>query len=230
LPRRAGGLGSVYGQEQAGRVSVTAHRSAGQRIGISREDVIRQAAELADREGVAAVTLARLALVNNVRTPTISHHVISLAQLRADIAVLAVEELAEALQLAATGKTGVDAVRAMYRAYRSYVHNFPGRYTASVETPDPRDERRLAAAGRLARHLVDVFGQIGLGGEDAMRAARLLRSAVHGYATLELKSAWQMPLDNDATFDWLLDVIINGLLGAKEKSTSRKRSLPSTNA
>ena len=42
-------------------------------------------------------------------------------------------------------------------------------------------------------------------------AARLLRAAVHGYTTLELNSAWQTTLDDDATFDWLLNVILGGL-------------------
>ncbi len=190
---------------------MNSHRTAGQRIGISRESLVHLAADLADQEGVAAVTLARLAVMSDARTPTISHHVGSLRQLRADIALLAVEQLTDAVQIAGAGKQGEEAVRAMYRGYRAFVHAHPGRYTASIETPDPNDARRLAVAGRLAEHLRDVFGQIGLHGDDAARAARLLRSAVHGYATFELKSAWQMPLDDDATFDWLLKVIITGL-------------------
>jgi AcrR family transcriptional regulator len=190
---------------------MVSRRTAGKRIGITREGLVHLAADLADSEGVAAVTLARLAVLSDARTPTISHHVGSLQQLRIDIALLAVEQLTEAVRIAGEGKDGEDAVRAMYRAYRAFVHTHPGRYTASIETPDPNDARRLAAAGRLAEQLRGVFGQIGLHGDDAGRAARLFRSAVHGYATLELKSAWQTPLSDDATFDWLLDVIIGGL-------------------
>ena len=187
-------------------------RSAGHRVGISHGDLLQVAAALADREGMGAVTLARLAKLSDVRTPTVSHHVGSLRQLRSDIALLAVEELTAAVDAASRGKRGDEAVRAMYRAYRSFVHDHPGRYAASIDTPDPSDPRRLAAAGRLARQLIDVFGQIGIRGDDANRAARLLRSAVHGYSTLELSAAWQTPLDDDAAFDWLLDVIIDGLM------------------
>ncbi len=190
---------------------MTERRSAGTRVGITRDYLVRLAADLADSEGVAAVSLARLASISDVQTPTISHHVGSLHSLRTDIALLAVEQLADAVKAAGAGKNGEAAVRAMYRAYRAFVHAHPGRYTASIETPDPADVRRLAAAGRLAENLRDVFGQIGLHGDDASRAARLLRSAVHGYATLELNTAWQTPLDNDATFEWLLNVIIAGL-------------------
>jgi AcrR family transcriptional regulator len=186
-------------------------RVPGKRIGISHDQIVQLAADIADREGLAAVTLARLALLSGARTPSISHHVGSLRQLRADIALLAVEQLTESIKAAGADKLGEEAVRAMYRAYRAFVHTYPGRYTASIETPDPADARRLAAAGRLARYLGNAFGQIGLHGDDASRAARLLRSAVHGYATLEMKSAWQMPLDDDATFDWLLNVILAGL-------------------
>lgn len=186
-------------------------RTAGKRAGVSREALIQQAARLADREGPAAVTLARLAMMNDVRTPTVSHHVGSLKQLRSDLALLAVEELTESVRRARAGQRGADAVRSMYRAYRSFVHACPGRYAASVQAPEPRDARRLAAAGRLSELLMEVLGQIGLSGDDAVRAARLLRAAVHGYATLELNAAWQTPLDDDATFNWLLDVIISGL-------------------
>jgi AcrR family transcriptional regulator len=186
-------------------------RTAGQRVGVSREVVVQKAAELADREGVAAISLARLAAMCDVQTPTVSHHVGSLRQLRSDLALLAVTELTEAVRAAGAGKRGAGAVRSMYRAYRAFVLAHPGRYAASIETPDPRDARRLAAAGRLARLLAEVFAQIGLQGDDATRAARLLRAAVHGYATLELSGAWQTPLDDEATFGWLLEVIITGL-------------------
>lgn len=186
-------------------------RAAGKRVGISRDMLVQLAAELADREGLAAITLARLASLSDVQTPTVSYHVGSLQQLLSDIALLAVEELTATLQVARADATGKEAVREMYRAYRAFIHRHPGRYAASVETPDPEDPRRLAAAGRLARQLNSVFEQIGLHGEDAARAARLLRSAVHGYATLELNAMWQTSLDDDASFDWLLQVIIQGL-------------------
>ena len=190
---------------------ISTRRTAGKRVGVSRAALVQRAADLADREGIAAVTLARLAAMSDVRTPTVSHHVGSLSQLRSDLALLAVEELTEAVRVACEGRRGADAVRAMYRAYRVFVLAYPGRYAASVEAPEPKDARRLAAAGRLSALLMDVFAQLGLSGDDAMRAARLLRAAVHGYATLELNAAWQTPLDDDATFDWLLDVIIAGL-------------------
>jgi AcrR family transcriptional regulator len=198
---------------QAPGKHMTSKRTAGQRIGINRQDIVRRAADLADQEGLAAVTLARLAVLFDVRTPTISHHVGSLQELRAEMAILAVEQMTEAVWVASTGKTGAEAVRSLYKAYRDFVLAHPGRYMSTLEAPDPRDERRLAAAYRLAEHLRDVLAQIGVQGEDAMRAGRLLRSAVHGYSTLELASSWQMPLDNDAAFEWMLDVILKGLSG-----------------
>jgi AcrR family transcriptional regulator len=191
-------------------------RTAGKRVGISHEGLVQLAADLADSEGLAAVTLARLAAMSDVRTPTVSHHVGNLQQLRCDLALLAVEELAEAVQAAGEGRRGEDAIVAVYGAYRDFVHAHPGRYAASIETPDPTDERRLAAAGRLASYLQDVFAQIGLQGDQATRAGRLLRAAVHGYSTLELNAAWQTTLDDQATFDWLLKVIIRGLTSGPE--------------
>jgi AcrR family transcriptional regulator len=190
---------------------VRTRRAAGKRAGVSHAGLIQQAADLADREGVAAVTLSRLAAMSGVRTPTVSHHVGNLRLLRSATALLASEELAEAMLRACADRRGADAVRSMYRAYRSFVHAYPGRYAMSLEAPNQADARRMASISRIGEIFVNVFGQIGLRGEDAMRAGRLLRSAVHGYVTLELSAAWQTPLDDEATFNWLLEVIISGL-------------------
>jgi AcrR family transcriptional regulator len=54
---------------------VTAKRGRGHRVGLTREDVLRAAVRLADDEGVAAVSMRRVASELGVEAMTLYHHV-----------------------------------------------------------------------------------------------------------------------------------------------------------
>ena len=73
------------------------------RAGLSADAVVAAAAALADREGLEAVTLARLAADAGVRPPSLYAHVDGLGDLRRRLAIRGARELAAALREAATG-------------------------------------------------------------------------------------------------------------------------------
>jgi len=56
-----------------------------------------------------------------------------------------------------------------------------------------------------------VLDAYGLQGEDALHAARSLRSLVHGFATLEIAGGFGLPLDCDESFRRLVEMFLNGL-------------------
>jgi hypothetical protein len=62
-----------------------------------------------------------------------------------------------------------------------------------------------------------VLGSYGLRGEDALHAARGLRSVAHGFATLEVAGGFGIPIDLDESFDRLLRAFVVGLRGKKGK-------------
>jgi len=66
-------------------------------IGLDREQVIEEAAALADESGAHAVTLAALAARLGVRSQSLYAHVDGLDGLRRDLAVLGQRSLAEQL-------------------------------------------------------------------------------------------------------------------------------------
>lgn len=45
----------------------------------------------------------------------------------------------------------------------------------------------------------------------AIQAARSLRSAVHGFVSLELAGGFGMPVDADASFAWLAELLADGI-------------------
>jgi hypothetical protein len=67
----------------------------------------------------------------------------------------------------------------------------------------------------VAQQVVDVVRAVlapyRLSEEDAIHAIRGLRSIVHGFISLEVGGGFGMPIDQDASFHWLINLYITGL-------------------
>jgi AcrR family transcriptional regulator len=183
--------------------------------------VVNAAAELLNREGPEALTLGRLATMLGVQTPSLYNHVDGLSGLRRELARLNAQRLAEELTEAAIGKSGVEALTALAQAFRAYIKTNPGLYLANVRasaSQPPVDERLQAAEERIVRIVTAVIESFGLKGDDALHAARAWRSAVHGFASLEVSGGFGLALDCDESFRRLLEVMIHGLQAASSKA------------
>jgi AcrR family transcriptional regulator len=177
------------------------------RVGLDAEAVVRSASELADSEGLGALTLARLAHEVGVRPPSLYAHVDGLEDLRRRIGALGARELAEVLGTAAAGRAGRDALEAVAHAYRGYAREHPGRYAAL----------QPAGRGAEAQAVVDVVLAVlrgyGLEGEGAIHAVRAIRAGLHGFVSLEAEGGFGMPLSVDESFNRLVTLLHEGLEG-----------------
>lgn len=181
------------------------------RAGLDRETVVAAAAGLADAEGLEAVTLARLAGALGVRPPSLYVHIDGLADLRARLASRAGRELTAALQSAAAGRAGTDALVAVADAYRRYAHEHPGSYAALQRAPNPGDAEAMQAAAEVVEVVLAVLRGYGLAGEDAIHATRALRSALHGFVSLEAEGGFGLPVSLEESFRRLVELIDRGL-------------------
>jgi len=184
------------------------------RVGLDRAAVVEAAASLADEEGLEGVTLAELASRLGVRTPSLYNHVAGLEGLRRELALLGTRELARRLGRAAVGKTTDDAAFAIAQAYRDFVKERPGLYAATVRSyriSYPEDPELAAAEGEAMETVLAVLASYGLSGEEAVHAARGLRSVAHGFATLEVAGGFGIPLDLDESFRRLVWAFTDGL-------------------
>jgi AcrR family transcriptional regulator len=180
------------------------------RRGLDRAQVVAAAGALADREGLEAVTLGRLAAELGVRPPSLYNHIEGLDGVLRGIALQALEELTGELQAAAVGRSGPQALRATAAALRAFAIRRPGAY-AAIQRAAPDDPQIGPASARTVEVFVAVLGAWELEGDDAIHAVRIVRSALHGFVALELTGGFGLPLDLDETFDRLVDVLAKGL-------------------
>jgi AcrR family transcriptional regulator len=181
------------------------------RRGLDREQVVAAAVEIADADGLEAVTLARVAAALGVRSPSLYNHVEGREDLVRGIATRSTQELATALRRAATGRAGTDAIAAVAQAQRAYALAHPGRYAATVAAPAPGDTEHAAAAADAVDVLESVLAGSGREGDDLIHAVRALRSAVHGFAALEASGGFGLDVDPDVSFSRLVDALARGI-------------------
>jgi AcrR family transcriptional regulator len=175
------------------------------RAGLTPEIVVAEAAAVADEVGLDRMTLAAIAERVGVAVPSLYKHVDGLDALQRHLAVQAVDELGAALAKATAGRSGADALRSMAKAYRHYATVHPGRYAATVRAPEPDDSEHLAAAQAVFDIVAAVLEGYGLRGDDAIDAARSLRSALHGFAALESAGGFGLPRRIDRSFERMID-------------------------
>ena len=198
------------------------------RVGIDRDAVVRAAAKIADDEGWDALTLARVAGKLRVRSPSLYNHVGGLEALRRELKLLVMRELNTALTRATIGKSRDDAVRALAAAYRAFVKRHPGTYAATMVAAPKNDPAVEAAAGHIVETFLSVLSGYGLDRREGIHAIRAMRSAVHGFAALEIAGGFGIPLDVDKSFDWLVSSLLKGLSSSALVATGRKGKQVST--
>jgi AcrR family transcriptional regulator len=181
------------------------------RSGLDSDAVVAAAAGLADAEGLEAVTLAKVAAQLGVKSPSLYVHVDGLPGLRRRIAARGAGELATRLQAAVAGRSGGDALGALADAYRAYAREHPGVYAAIQRTANLADAEAAVAAATLLDVVFAVLRGYGLDDDDAIHAARVVRSALHGFTALETEGGFGIPLDLDQSFRVLVATLDRGL-------------------
>jgi AcrR family transcriptional regulator len=160
------------------------------RAGITENRLVQAAAELADENGLHAVTVSALARHFEVRPASIYSHVANLDTLLDLTALQALDEIAERLAETLPGKAGRSALMAFANTHRDYAHTHPGRWQAAQRRLSPATVAASAGSGRgggsaIARSARAIMSGYGLSPADETHAVRFLGSTINGFIALE---------------------------------------------
>lgn len=190
------------------------------RIGLDLRTILQAATEIADRHGIDQVTLVSLAQKLEIRSPSLYNHVDGLNGLRKQLRLHGLEQLYRSLEKGVTERFGDDAVRALGEAYVSFVRDHPGLYEATLRAPDPQDPEVQRASEKIVNLVIRILHAYGLEGESALHATRGLRSIFHGFASLEQRGGFGLPLDHDVSLRLLIDTFLAGIHRMKENANT----------
>jgi AcrR family transcriptional regulator len=181
------------------------------RMKLDQANVVEAAAILIDEEGIAQLSLGRLAERLGVRTPSLYNHIAGLPGLKRDLALYCWRDLLDRITQASIGKARAEAIFAFVSAYRTYALETPGRYALTIQAPDPQDQELQAVVQRIIEVIQAILAPYGLSEENSIHAIRSLRSIVHGFLSLEVAGGFGMPVDLAASLHWLINLFIAGL-------------------
>jgi AcrR family transcriptional regulator len=187
------------------------------RRGLTRSQIVEEAAQLADEVGLEQVSFATLAKRLGVSAPALYKHIDGLDQLNRDLTILGLTELWLRVREAATGMSGRDALFAVARTYRQYAHERPGLVGVVLRAPDPSDDEHEAVTVAALSTLQQVFSGYRLSADDTVHAIRALRVIMHGFVSLETAGGFGLSQSLDETYDRLIDALDSSLA---DRSTS----------
>lgn len=184
---------------------------------LSTKLVIETAADIADVEGLDAVTLTKISKKLGTSQPALYRHVDSYDGLMRALGLRGREMLASRLTQSAVGLAGEDAVRSMGRAWRAMVSDHPGLYAATDRYPCAGDAELESAVDDVVNTLRLALSDFSLEEDRSVHVARTMRSAFHGFSHLEAGDGHPMEQDLDDSFDHLIELLCAGIRATEQR-------------
>ncbi|MEZ5246886.1 MAG: WHG domain-containing protein [Acidimicrobiales bacterium] len=178
---------------------------------IDLDDVIRSATRFVDDSGLQGLALGKVAGDLGVRTSALYNHVDGLDGLRQELSTRASENLAELLRDAAVGRSGAVALAEVAHAYRRFACQHSGQYASILLPATSTVDGPAGPQAEIVRVIARILEGFGLEGDRAVHGARIVRSAIHGFVTLESTESFVHPHDHDESFRALVDFLVAGL-------------------
>ncbi|GAQ18157.1 transcriptional regulator [Oceanobacillus picturae] len=181
------------------------------RPGLNKQKLVEAAIELANQGGMEAVTMHALAKKLEVRPPSLYNHIKSLEDLRQQLASVAIFELYNDMEKVAQGKEALEAISAISKAYIAFAHKQPGLYEATLIKSDSSILAVKETGDKIVQLFKKVLAVYHLDEKETIHHIRGLRSILHGFATLEQKSGFGIPININESLEYVLHTYFNGI-------------------
>ena len=181
------------------------------KAGLDKDIILKTAADLADAEGIANVTLKALAEKLGVKPPSLYKHINGLEDLNKALMLYGWKSLEKKVTRAAVGKSKEDAIRAIFYAYRDYVKEHPGVFEAMQWYNMYQSEENLQATEEVVAVLFQVLSAYDLQEEQKVHIVRMFRVFLQGFLMVEIHGGFGNPASITESFDFSLEILLNGI-------------------
>lgn len=178
---------------------------------LNRAVVIDRAAVIADAEGIDAVTLSRIAHDAGVKQPALYRHVTGIEELWMLLSLRARDMLVAQLKEAIAGTQRERSVLAAAHAWRTFVQQHPGLYSATDRVPSVGDADIELSLTQVVTSLTSALDGYALSDAQRAHCARSLRSALHGFCVLEKDHGHPEPYAIDNSLVQLVELFCRGI-------------------
>ena len=181
------------------------------RVGLDKNTILKTAANMADTNGIASVTLKALAEELGIKSPSLYKHISGLDELNKELMLYGWKALEQDIIKASIGKAKDDAIIAICWTYRNYVTLHPGVYEAMQWYNMYQSEEHLNATEGIISVIFQVLDAYNLTEEQKVHVVRMLRGFLQGFLTIESHGGYGNPQPIDDSFNFALKTILNGI-------------------
>ena len=190
------------------------------RKGLNTDRIVEVAAELIAERGFDQFSLRELADRLGVKTASLYNHISSLSELTSNIGQLVFERMAGQLYSRTEDALPFDTLYHIAIGYRKFAKQNPELYKTIVKIPSTGSSDLIEKGQSLVHSLYPVLEACGLSEDDIIHFSRTIRSAMHGFVTLEEAGFFGTAVDADESYSYMVKALIQPLkteLGRKDK-------------
>ena len=180
------------------------------RAGLTKDRIVRKAAELANEVGFDKITLKLLADSLHVQPPSLYNHIEGIEALQKEIMLFGWKEMDEKMTEAALCVSGYDALEAICHAFYQYATENPGVFNAMLWYNKFQDDEAQEATKRIFSMIYKDFSMLNIGKNNCDHLIRTFRSFLEGFALLVNNKAFGNPVTIEKSFEISLQVLIAG--------------------
>lgn len=189
------------------------------RQGLNKEAIVEKSIELIEETGDEQISLRKLASSLNVKAASLYNHVNGLEEIKTAIGLRAIDMLNSALAEGVSGKERDEAIKAAAEAYRSFAKDHTGIYRTIMEVPAKGGSILNKEWPHSFRPLLDIIETYKIIETDKIDFFRYLRSAIHGFVSLEKSGFLKDPrITTEKSFANMIMALIETLHAMEQKN------------
>lgn len=190
------------------------------RKGLNTEVIAEAAIELVEEKGYRNFSMRELAARLGVQPASLYNHVNGIEAVHKAVGLHGISILEKALEQAYGYQEFVEALFIMADAYRKFAKDSPELYQAVIEMRTSENEELRQSIQRIIHPFLVLIGREVKDPEKVVHFQRMMRSALHGFVSLEREGYLTYELtDSSASFRFMMENLAGLILreGEKEK-------------
>jgi len=181
------------------------------RAGLTKEIVIQKAAELANAQGLSAVTVTTLSEYLGIRKPSLYYHVASTDEVIEGIMVYGWQYVSRNLVERVTSEEPEEAIRQYAHEIYNFSINNPGVFEAMLWYNKYAKADLKDATEGLFNFFFIQTDKMNISRDIAHHLIRTFRAFLEGFIMLVIHNAFGSPIALEDSFEYSLDVMLKGI-------------------
>lgn len=182
------------------------------KTGLNKGAIIDAAVKIADAKGLTNLTLKELAADLGVKSSSLYKHIPGgLKELYEELMLYGWGSVDNEIMRSAVGKSKDEAIRAMCYAFRNFAVQHTGVFEALQWHNSYHSDMNKRATKSIIQSLYQVLDAYNMTEEQKLHILRILRGFVQGFSTIETHGGFGDPLSVNDSFDFAIEIIINGI-------------------